>query len=142
MRNTLINIPIKPHLYKKWHIEKDFEADIFSHLRSIWYFCKHIPDIGFNTKLLDGIIVDLEWKTFYIEFKITNWCTFNMSQFEESQINFLEMLMKRAGEAWVMIFSVKTNTYWIGTYEHLKSQSNSAWWIKLFLWTKSNLLKR
>ena len=132
MREILQNILIHPDSYKKWQIEKDFEADIFRFLRKFWYFCYHVQDIGLWQKLLDGICIDLEGKVFFIEFKKTDWYTYNMSQFEPSQIRLLEMMLLRWTEVYIMIYSQKTKTYWVGEYEYLKSHANSVWWIKLF----------
>lgn len=128
----LHNIPINPARYQKWHIEKDFEADIFTYLRKRLYFCYHIQDIWLGRRLLDGIIIPPSGPIFLIEFKKTDGYTFNMGQFELSQIELLEIMTKNKAPAWIMIYSQKTQTYITTTYEYLKSQANSVWWIKLF----------
>lgn len=131
MRSVLQNITIKGN-YKKWRIEKWFEAEVFKYLRTRDYFCYHIQDIGLGNRLLDGIIMDPEWKVFFIEFKKTDWFTYNLSQFEPSQVYLLELMAKRWVEAYIMIYSQKTNTYITTTYTYLKEHQNEKWWVKLF----------
>lgn len=127
----LSNITIKGN-YKKWKIEKWFEAEVFKYLRTRDYFCYHIVDQWLWTRLLDWIIIDPEGKTFFIEFKKTDWFTYNLSQFEPSQIYLLELMAHRGTEAYIMVYSQKTNTYWVGTYTYLKEHQNEKWWIRLF----------
>ena len=135
MHNILYNIPLakwSKWLYKKWHIEKGFQAEIFSYLRNREYFCFHVPDTTISYRLLDAYIIDPEWNQFLIEFKKTDWYTFSMNQFEWSQIELLDLMEKRWALSYIMIYSQKTNTYWCGKYSYLKSNANSKWWIKLF----------
>jgi hypothetical protein len=55
-----------------------------------------------------------------------------MSQFEPAQIRFFEMAMVRWVESYVIIYSQKTKTYWVGEYQYLKWTQNKDGWIKLF----------
>lgn len=136
----LSNIPINWAKYRKGKIEKDFEAEVFRHLRKHGYFSYHIQDIWLGTRLLDWIIISPQWLIFLIEFKKTDGYTFNLSQFEPSQIQLLTLMKERNAPAYIMVYSQKTKTYWFGTYEYLISQANSVWWIKLFeTWTSKNL---
>lgn len=131
MRAILQEIVIKGN-YKTWKIEKWFEAEVFKYLRTRDYFCYHIVDQGLWTRLLDWIIICPEWKTFFIEFKKTDWFTYNLNQFEPSQIFLLELMAHRWTEAYIMIYSQKTNTYITTTYTYLKEHQNEKWWIRLF----------
>lgn len=133
MRQELINIPLRAHTYKKWHIEKDFQWDIFRYLRWLWWHCFHVPDIGYSTKLLDGIVVTANGNIFLMELKKTDWYSFNMSQFEPSQIFFLEYCMNVGAEAYVLVYSQKTQTYWVGDYRYLKDNQNEVGGVKLFI---------
>lgn len=135
MREILQNIPIPrwtKWLYKKWHIEKDFESEVFKCLRIHEYLCYHVADIWFWYRYLDGIIDCPDGSSFRIEFKKIDWYTFNMKQFEDSQIDILEYFKHHGNEAYIMIYSQKTKTYITTTYDYLKSQANSVWWIKIF----------
>lgn len=132
MQHFLSQIPIKWN-YKKWKIEKGFQAEVFKYLRSKWWICYHIQDIGMATRFLDGITITPEWKTIYIEFKKTEWLTFNFSQFEPSQVVLLaDLSTRKEAEAYVMIYSNKTNTYTIHTYNELLAMRNDRWGCKLF----------
>lgn len=131
MRPILDQIKITGN-YKKWKIEKWFEAEVFKYLRTRDYFCYHIADVWLGNRLLDWIIISPTWEVFFIEFKKTDWYSFNMSQFEPSQIYLLELIEKRCVEAYIMIYSQKTNTYKVTTYTYLKEHQNEKWWIKLF----------
>ena len=132
MRQELLNIPLKPDKYKKGHIEKDFQGDVFTSLRKLGWYSFHVPDIWYSTKLLDGIIVTTTGSIFLIEFKKTDGYTFNMSQFEPSQIFFLEYCMNVWAEAYVMVYSQKTQPYWGGDYKYLKENQNGVGGVKLF----------
>lgn len=77
-------------------------------------------------------MIDHEGKTFYVEFKKVDGYTYNMSQFEPAQIRFFEMAMVRGVEAYVMIYSRKTQSYWVWSYGFLKESQNQDGWIKLF----------
>ncbi len=132
MRSELINIPLRPDRYKKGHIEKDFQGDIFTALRNLGWHCFHVPDIWYSTKLLDGIVVTVQGHIFLMELKKTDWYTFNISQFEPSQIFFLEYCMNVGAEAYVLVYSQKTQTYWVGDYQYLKENQNEVGGVKLF----------
>jgi penicillin-binding protein-related factor A (putative recombinase) len=69
-------------------------------------------------------MIDHEGKTFYVEFKKVDGYTYNMSQFEPAQIRFFEMAMVRNVESYVIIYSQKTKTYWVGEYQYLKWTQN------------------
>lgn len=129
--DILYRIPIK-WSYKKWHIEKDFQSEVFRYLRAREFYCYKIADIWMWYRLLDAYILDPQGNQFLIEFKKTDGFTFNMSQFEPSQIELLDLMEKRWALSYIMIYSQKTNTYWCGQYSYLKSQANAKWWIKLF----------
>ena len=70
-------------------------------------------------------MIDTDGKTFYVEFKKVDGYTYNMSQFESSQIRFFEMAMVRNVEAYVIVYSRKTRTYWVGEYRYLKETQNA-----------------
>lgn len=55
-----------------------------------------------------------------------------MSQFEDSQIKLLEWFHAHGNEAYIMIYSQKTKTYWVWDYIYLKEHANDKWGIKLF----------
>ena len=132
MRSILSWIPIRWHTYKKGKIEKWFEADVFLFLRKHNYLCTHIPDLWLWYRYVDGIIDCPDGTSFRIEFKKTDGYTFNMSQFEDSQIKLLEWFHLHGNEAYIMVYSQKTKTYWVWTYFYLKTLANEKWGIKLF----------
>lgn len=135
MRSILIDIPIprwSKWLYTKWKIEKWFEAEVFTFLRKQDYLCYHVPDLWLWYRYVDGIIDCPDGTSFRIEFKKTDGYTFNMSQFEESQIKLLEWFHLHGNEAYIMVYSQKTKTYWVWTYFYLKTLANSVWGIRLF----------
>ncbi len=132
-RGDLQNIPLnKTHLYKSGHIEKDFQSEVFGYLRAKGIYIHRIPDLWPASRLVDAIMIDHEGKTFYVEFKKVDGYTYNMSQFEPAQIRFFEMAMVRWVESYVMIYSRKTQSYWVGEYRYLKESQNQEGWIKLF----------
>jgi hypothetical protein len=131
MREILNNIPLRGN-YEKWRVEKWFEMNVFKFLREKGYYCYHVPDLGMATRLVDAIIVDPQWVTFYVEFKKTDWLSWNIKKFEPVQIEFLSMLHKRWWEAYVMIYSTKTNTYVTTLYNTLIESANETWTVKLF----------
>lgn len=132
MRRELLNIPINPKKIKGGHIEKDFQYQVMTHLRNLWWYCFKIPDVWLGTRLLDGYHITPDGDQFLIEYKKTTWFTFNMSQFEPSQIFLLEWMTEHNAEAYVMIYSTKTETYWVGDYLYLKTNQNDKGGIKLF----------
>lgn len=132
-RELLSTIPIKPHLYIKWHIEKDFQKDIFTHLRKLGWIAYHVPDVWLGTKFLDGILISPIGDTVYLEFKKTDGYTFNLSQFEPSQIALLTKLESRPNaEVYIPIYSKKTQTYVVHTFTELKAMSNEVGGCKVF----------
>lgn len=135
MRSILIDIPIprgSKWLYTKWKIEKWFEAEVFTFLRKQDYLCTHIPDLWLWYRYVDGIIDCPDGTSFRIEFKKTDGYTFNINQFEDSQIKLLEWFHLHGNEAYIMVYSQKTKTYWVWTYFYLKALANDKWGIKLF----------
>ena len=124
--------------YKKWKIEKWFQAEIFSILRSMWYICFHVQDIWLAYKFLDGHIIDQSWNLSWIEFKKIKWDTFNVSQFEHSQIILLKELEKRNDKiARVFIYSEKHNKYKVFKFSELWDNKNDRGGIKI--WNKDNI---
>lgn len=123
----------KTHLYKKGHIEKDFQRDFFDQLEKLNWICYHVPDIGMSDKFLDGILVDPEWRVIFIEFKQILADTFNVSKFEDSQVILLGKLARRPlSEAYVAVYSQKHKDYAITTFRELATQKNDKWGVKLF----------
>jgi len=121
--------------YKKWKIEKWFEAEMFKKLRKDQYICYHVADIWYSYKFLDCHIVSPIWELGWIEFKKINIDTFNVSQFEESQIVLMKELDRRNPNICrVMIFSVKNNDYVTLRFSEIRNNKNEKWWIKL--WNK------
>jgi hypothetical protein len=123
--------PIKGN-YKKWKIEWWFQKELFSFLEKDGYICYHIPDTTYEYRLLDGICVSPTWDIFFLELKKIELYTFNMSQFEWSQIAFMQALQKRWVESYIGVYSQKTNEYIILTYSSLCEMINDKWWVKLF----------
>lgn len=124
---------VMPWNFRKWKIEKDFESLIFKNLRKEWYICYHPQDVGLAYKFLDWIIVSPEWQIGFIEFKKIEWATYNVQNFEESQVILLRELDKRNLDiARVFIYSVKLNSYKVFTFTELWEMKNSKWGIKIF----------
>lgn len=133
MRPILENIPLKKtHLYKPFHIEKDFQSEIFWYLRDRGIYIHRIPDLGPASRLVDAIMIDHEGKTFYVEFKKITDYTYNMSDFQPAQIRFFEMAMVRNVESYVIVYSQKAKTYWVWSYQYLKENQSKTRGIKLF----------
>jgi hypothetical protein len=135
--NELIWIQVKKEYKKKagsklTNVEKQFQKDIASHLTLLWYKRFHVPDIWLWTKLLDEVVFAPDGRIYCIEFKQVDWYTFNLSKFEPSQIILLEYMMRHNNPCYIMIYSQKTGTYWVGTYRYLKESQNEKWWIHLF----------
>lgn len=111
--------------YRKGKIEKDFQTDIFSFLRKKNFFCYHIADVGYTYKMLDGYVFSTTCPPFWLEFKKIDIHSFNIKQFEDSQIE----LMKRFDEAKVpyriIIYSVRNNDFRIfNNIDTLLNQAN------------------
>lgn len=131
-RQYLSQIPIKGN-YPKGKIEKSFQKDFFNTLKKHNWITYHIPDIWPWYRFLDAICISPEWDTVYIEFKKTDWYTFNFTQYEGSQILLLNQLKDRPNcEAYTCIFSQKTNTYVLYTFSELLALRNDKWGCKLF----------
>lgn len=119
--------------YKKWHIEKDFQAEIFRNMRKYWWICFHIQDIWLWYRFLDWIIVSPTGDPWFIEFKKIKWATFNISQFEPSQVDLLMELDSRSPWlAMVFIYSEKYWTYAAYSFTQLWTSKNSKGGIKIF----------
>lgn len=132
-REIISSVDIKPSKYRKWHIEKDFQSDIFSALRKKNWICYKIADIGLGTKFLDGICISPEWHTVFLEFKKIELYTFNLSQFEPSQVALLTKLWTRPNvEVYVPIFSKGKWEYKVFTFAELKELANDKWGCKIF----------
>lgn len=131
MVNELGNYPIKGN-YKKGNIEKWFQKELFKFMEKDWYICYHIPDNTYGYRLLDGICVDPNGTIFFLELKKVDWYTFNVSQFEDSQVAFMDELIARWNTPYIGIFSQATNTYIITTWQDVLQQKNEKGGIKLF----------
>jgi len=127
-----------PHFCCKWNYrkgrkEKDFQTEIFWHLRRMWYICWHPSDIWLSLKFLDWYILSPKWESLWIEFKKIEKDSFNIKQFEDSQVILLKQMDKRNSKlAKVYIYSVKNNDYKVFTFSELWNMKNSKWWIKIF----------
>lgn len=132
-KDLLSSLPIKPNSYKKGHVEKMFQYDIFSSLRKLSWICFHVPDVGLWTKFLDWVLISPTGDTVFLEFKKTDGYTFNLSQFESSQIALLTKLETRPNaEVYIPIYSRKTMTYVLHTFAELKAMRNEAGGCKVF----------
>lgn len=125
--------------YKKWKIEKWFEAEIMKNLRNEWYICFHPADLWLAWKFLDCHFITPEWELWWIEFKKISLDSFNVKQFEDWQIILLRELEKRNPDiARVYIYSEKWNDYKVFNFSELWEQKNDKWGIKV--WSKWNLI--
>lgn len=118
----------------KWKIslEKHFQKELFKCMEKDGFICYHIPDSTYEYRLLDGIIIDTKWVTHYLELKIIDTYTFNISRFEPSQIAFMNELLKRWTDAYIAVYSLKNKEYVILTYRELLTMFNERWGAKLF----------
>ena len=128
---TISTIPLRWG-YKKGHIEKGFQSEVTKFLRSQWWYAHHIEDVWFSTRLLDLYCLSPNGLQMLIELKKTSWFTFNLSQFEPSQVELMIRLEKHNVPYKVLIYSQRTNTYKVTTYWELLSLSNDKNGIKLF----------
>jgi hypothetical protein len=118
--------------YKKGKIEKWFQSEITTKLRNLWYITFHPSDIWLANKFLDLHLIDISWKIpefWWIEFKKIQKDSFNVKQFEDWQIELLNILWPTA-QVW--IYSVKHNDYKIFDFRELWDRQNDKWWIKIF----------
>jgi hypothetical protein len=71
-----------------------------------------IADVGFGYKFLDSFVIDRFGRVEFVEFKIVDGESFNVSKFEQSQVSLLHELDKRDPTlAKVAIWSKKRNDY-------------------------------
>ena len=127
--------------YKKWWIEKWFQTEFSKYMRSLWYIVYHIQDIWYAYKFLDLFFIDNEWICRFIELKRIHKDSFNISQFEESQVILMRELDRRNPDICrVAIYSVKANDYKIFKFSELWNIKNEKWWIKL--WGATKLTKK
>lgn len=131
MVNELGSYPIKGN-YKKGNIEKWFQKELFKFMEKDGYICYHIPDNTYGYRLLDGICVSPSGIVFFLELKKIDLYTFNVSQFEDSQVAFMDELIARWNTPYIGIFSQATNTYIITTWQDVLQQKNEKGGIKLF----------
>lgn len=125
--------------YKKWRIEKDFQAEISKKMRDDWFITFHPQDIWYALKFLDLHFIHKDWDIWWIEFKKINLDSFNVKNFEDSQVILLPQLEKINKELCkVYIYSVKHNDYKIFNFSDLRNNRNSKWWIKIFNNKKNN----
>ena len=123
--------------YKKWWIEKWFQTELTKFMRNLWYIVYHIQDIWFSYKFLDLFFIDNEWVCRFIELKKIKSDTFNISQFEESQVFLMRDLDKRNSDlTMVAIYSMKRNLYRILSFSEIWNNKNKNGWIKLW-WNNS-----
>jgi len=119
--------------YKKWKIEKWFEAELFKFMRRENYICYHVADVWYSYKFLDCHLICPQWILWWLELKKIQLDTFNISQFEESQVVLMMELDKRNPNICrVGIYSVKNNEYVILPFSEIRGNKNEKWWIKLF----------
>lgn len=119
--------------YRKWHIEGDFEKEIMKLLRADWYIRWKRLDIGYGEKYLDCHFESPEWECWWIEFKKIKLDSFNISQFEQSQILLLPKLDQRNPDrARVFIYSEKHKDYKVYTFSELWNSRNEKGGIKIF----------
>lgn len=109
-----------------------FQKELFSHLKKDGFICYHIEDTSYWYRFLDGICVTPEGFMFALELKIIDKYTFNISQFEDSQIALMDEMIKRGCTPYVGIFSIWNNEYRVLTYQEIIEQQNDKWGIKLF----------
>lgn len=126
-------------IYKiKWwyKTEKLFMHEIMWLLRKDWYICFHPRDVWLSFKFLDCHYISPDWnKLWWIEFKKIKKDTFNVSQFEESQVVLLKKLDKINPDiVRIFIYSIGNNDYLSLKFSTIRGNKNDKWWIKL--WNK------
>lgn len=129
--DVLRNIPLKWG-YPKWSPENWFQKEVMEYLRMRGWFVYHIEDTSWQSRLLDVYAVTPDGVELFMELKVTDWFTFNLSRFETDQVKFLLLREKYNLPAYVMIFSKRTNTHVLTTYRELVSAANDKNGVKLF----------
>ena len=100
-------------------------------MRNDGFICFH-PESKYGFCLLDWVIIDPNGLIFLMELKVIDAYTFNMSQFEPSQVALMNELTKRNAPHCVAIYSKKLNQYKIVYYKDLVEQQNDKWWVLIF----------
>jgi len=119
--------------YKKWEIEKGFQYEILMLLKAMWCITYHIVDIWLHLKFLDSFFIDTMWVTRFIEFKKTIGSSFNINDFQPSQIQLLRNIEKRNSDlARVFIYSIKWNDYVVLKFSTIWNNRNDKWWVKIW----------
>jgi len=114
----------------KWNytLEKQFQTDYLKALRNDWYVTYRIQDVGLWYRFLDSFAIDPWGVTTFIEFKIIDNQTFNVSHFEMSQIKLLHDLdLRNMDTATVAIWSKKFNTYRLLNFSEIWNWKNDKW---------------
>lgn len=124
--------PEKSVEFRKNRVEKDFMSWLSKKMKAMWYIVHHIADVWLWNKFLDLIVVRDNWGVIFIECKKIEWYTFNVSQFEPSQVMLMRELDKRNTEAYVAIYSKKTHTWMYDTFSNIFNSRNEKWWIQIF----------
>jgi len=117
--------------YKKFKIESWFQSELFRLMRKDGFICFH-PESKYGFCLLDGVIIAPSGKIFLMELKVIDAYTFNMSQFEDSQVALMNELTKRGSPHCVAIYSKKLNQYKVVQYSELVEQQNEKGWVLIF----------
>ena len=114
--------------------EAAFQKELFKHMEKDWFFCYHIEDTSYGFRFLDGLCATPwpQWYIFGLELKIIDKYTFNVSQFEDSQIALFEDFQWRGIISYIGIFSMEVNKYIVLTYEDILARQNEKGGIKLF----------
>lgn len=118
--------------YRKWKIEKDFQTEIFQNLRKKNFFCYHIADVWYTYKMLDWYIFSTTTPHMWIEFKKIDLHSFNIKQFEESQIELMKRFNLAGVPYRIMIYSVRNNDFKVFNNIDTLLEMAKNGWIKLF----------
>lgn len=129
--DVLRNIKVKWN-YPKWSPENWFQKEIMGELKDRWWFVYHIEDTSWQSRLLDIYAITPDGKELWMELKVIDIFTFNLSRFETDQVKFMLRREKFNLPTYVMIFSKRTNTYVLTTYRELVEKADKKNWIKLF----------
>ncbi len=114
--------------------EAAFQKELFKYMEKDWFFCYHIEDTSYGFRFLDWLCATPwpKWYLFGLELKIIDKYTFNVSQFEDSQIAVFEDFQWRGIISYIGIFSMEVNKYIVLTYEDILARQNEKGGIKLF----------